>query len=276
MRLVLQGRALTNKSAHVMANLMAGELITGKSYSTILLSKLITDDALWSLRKDAQFDVNYLPSCFDASAIKLVVIDMDSTLIAIECIDEIAAFNGKSEVADITNAAMLGEIDFATSLRERVSLLRGVDVSMLEYIYNHRLKLNPGADLMLRSLRKHGIKVALASGGFTFFTERLKQRLGLDYAIANVLGEHNGKLTGDIVGDICDAQAKANFLLSCCKKLAILPSQVLAIGDGANDVPMMQAAGLSVAYHAKPCVQTKAMTVINYCGLDGVLGLLQI
>ena len=129
---------------------------------------------------------------------------------------------------------------------------------------------------MIKGLQQRGIKTALVSGGFTFFTERLKQRLGLDFTMANVLGEHNGKLTGEVVGDVCGAQAKADFLLTHCTKLAISPQQVVAMGDGANDLLMMNEAGLSVAYHAKPTVQEQASTVLNYCGLEGVLGLLQL
>ena len=170
---------------------------------------------------------------------------------------------------------MRGDIDFETSLRQRVALLKGLDTSVLERVYEERLKLNPGAEIMLKGLKIKGIKTALVSGGFTFFTERLKEQLGLDYTMANVLTEKNGKLTGEVSGAICGAQAKADFLITQCEKLGISTSQVVAMGDGANDLSMMKEAGLSVAYHAKPKVQSGADVVLNYCGLEGVLGMLQ-
>ncbi len=277
MKLVLQGPALKAVTAKKIADELAGELIESSQYSTILLSYPLDDDRLQALRSDAAFDINPLPLMSDVCAIKLVVTDMDSTLINIECIDEIADFIGvKSQVAAITDAAMCGDIDFAKSLRKRLALLKGVDVNVLQQVYDRRLRLNPGAELMLACLQQRKIKIALVSGGLTFFTERLKQRLRLDYAMANVLEKSAGCLTGRITGNIRDAQAKADFLLACCSELGISPMQALAIGDGANDLLMMKEAGFSVAYHARPKVQLKAMTAINYCGLDGLLGLLQI
>jgi phosphoserine phosphatase len=132
------------------------------------------------------------------------------------------------------------------------------------------------AEIMISRLKQQGIKTALVSGGFTFFTERLKKRLDLDFTMANVLGEHNGLLTGEVVGEVCGAKAKADFLLSHCELLNISPSHVVAMGDGANDLLMMNEAGLSIAYHAKPTVQEQATSTLNYCGLEGVLGLLQL
>jgi len=274
--LVLQGSALTREAADKIATQLSGELSYNSLFSTITC-KLVSDLELTSLKASYDFDINLLPNGFETGSAKLLVTDMDSTLINIECVDEIADFiNVKPQVAEITEAAMRGEIDFETSLRQRVSLLKGLDVSALERVYEERLQLNPGAELMLKGLQQQKIKTALVSGGFTFFTERLKQRLGLDYTMANVLGEHNGKLTGEVDGDICGAQAKADFLLAHCDKLDISPSQVVAMGDGANDLLMMDEAGLSIAYHAKPKVQQQASTALNYCGLDGVLGLLQL
>ncbi|MDH5358023.1 MAG: phosphoserine phosphatase SerB [Gammaproteobacteria bacterium] len=277
MSLVLQGAALTNTDAQIIAEQHNGELVSNKHFSTIKLQQSLFDEQLQMLRDSYAFDINLLPQKFDVTSTGLVVTDMDSTLINIECVDEIADFiNVKPQVAEITEAAMRGEIDFETSLRQRVSLLKGLETSALERVYDERLKINPGGELMLKCLQQQGIKTALVSGGFTFFTERLKQRLGLDYTMANVLGEHNGRLTGEVVGEVCGAQAKADFLLAHCELLNISPSQVVAMGDGANDLLMMGEAGLSVAYHAKPKVQEQAMTAINYCGLDGVLGLLQL
>jgi phosphoserine phosphatase len=200
--------------------------------------------------------------------------DMDSTLISIECIDEIADMQGlKPMVSEITEAAMRGEIDFAESLRRRVALLHGLDEGALLRVYDDRLKLNPGAEIMLAELKKNGIKTLLVSGGFTFFTERLMARLGLDFAYANTLEINDGKLTGQVLGDILDAQAKANWLNLVRKKLNLHAEQVIAIGDGANDLKMMAQAGTSIAYHAKPIVRTQASFAFNFVGLNGLVNL---
>lgn len=171
---------------------------------------------------------------------------------------------------------MRGEIDFETSLRRRIALLTGLQENALEHVYNERLRPNPGAEQMIAGLKSRDIKIALVSGGFTYFTEKLKRRLGLDYTLANTLEFENGKLTGEIHGRIIGAEAKAKFLLEKCKALGIKPSQAIAMGDGANDLMMMKEAGLSIAYHAKPKVQQQAHSALNHCGLDGVLGLLDI
>ena len=204
----------------------------------------------------------------------LVVMDMDSTLISIECIDEIADMQGiKPQVSEITEAAMRGEIDFAESLRRRVALLEGLEESALQRVYDERLQLNPGAELMLAELKKHGIKTLLVSGGFTFFTERLKAQLGLDFAHANTLEIVDGKLTGQVLGDILDAQAKADWLVHIRGELELRPEQVIAMGDGANDLKMMAQAGTGIAYHAKPIVRTQASFALNFVGLNGLVNL---
>ena len=275
-KLVLQGSALTADAANEITASVQGELQSNNGFSIITAQKLSASQ-LRSLRADYNFDINVLPDDFDPMATQLLITDMDSTLINIECVDEIADFiNVKPQVAAITEAAMRGEIDFETSLRQRVSLLKGLQVSALDRVYEERLRLNPGAEIMISRLKQQGIKTALVSGGFTFFTERLKKRLDLDFTMANVLGEHNGLLTGEVVGEVCGAKAKADFLLSHCELLNISPSHVVAMGDGANDLLMMNEAGLSIAYHAKPTVQEQATSVLNYCGLEGVLGLLQL
>jgi phosphoserine phosphatase len=208
---------------------------------------------------------------------KLMVFDMDSTLINIECVDEIAAAAGrKAEVAAITEAAMRGEItDYKESLRQRVTLLNGVPVSALHEVYDQRLQLNPGAETLVRAAQAAGLKTLLVSGGFTFFTDRIRDRLGIDFTRSNVLGVHDGALTGRMVdqpwGDICDGEEKKKMLLETCAQLHIAPHQAIAIGDGANDLPMMGVAGLSVAYHAKPKVREQAMVAINDGGLDRLL-----
>jgi len=207
----------------------------------------------------------------------LIAFDMDSTLIAIECVDEIAAVAGKkAEVAAITEAAMRGEIaDYKESLRRRVALLRGVPASALQRVYDERLRFNPGAERLVAACKAAGLKTLLVSGGFTFFTDRVRDRLGFDFTRSNVLEVEGGALTGRLVdqpwGDICDGAEKRKMLIETCAALAISPAQSIAVGDGANDLPMMAAAGLSVAYHAKPRVREAAMVAIDAGGLDRLL-----
>ena len=207
----------------------------------------------------------------------LVAFDMDSTLINIECVDEIAAAAGrKAEVAAITEAAMRGEIaDYKESLRRRVALLEGVKEQFLHDVYAQRLQLNPGAERLVAACKAAGLKTLLVSGGFTFFTDRIQDRLGIDFTRSNVLELADGRLTGRMVdqawGDICDGDEKRRMLLATCEKLGLSPRQAIAIGDGANDLPMMGAAGLSVAFHAKPRVREQAMVAIDEGGLDRLL-----
>lgn len=235
----------------------------------------IDAEKLFELRHESELDINILPENFVGSEVKLLISDMDSTLIAIECIDEIADFmNIKPQVSEITEAAMRGELDFEGSLTKRVGLLKGLETSTLQQVYDERLVLNPGAEKLIHGLKDNAIKFALVSGGFTFFTDRLKERLGLDFARANVLDEADGKLNGSVVGGIIGAQAKADFLHELCDHLNIQPNQVISAGDGANDLLMMKEAGLSVAYHAKPAVQAQADTALNHRGLDAILDFL--
>ena len=215
------------------------------------------------------------------SDFKLIAFDMDSTLINIECIDEIADAAGrKAEVAAITEAAMRGEIaDYKDSLRRRVALLKGVTVAHMEEVLNHRLQLNPGAENLVKACQTAGMKVLLVSGGFTFFTDHVKDRLNINWTRSNVLEVMNGELTGHMVdqdwGDICDGEEKRKMLLQTCTQMGIVPSQAIAMGDGANDLPMMGVAGLSVAYHAKPKVREQAMVAIEDGGLDRLLEVFQ-
>lgn len=205
----------------------------------------------------------------------LCVMDMDSTLISIECIDEIADMVGiKPQIAAITERAMQGELDFAQSLRERVALLKGLQESDLMRVLNERLKLNPGALEWITACKANNITTLLVSGGFTFFAERVKEMLKLDYAISNTLEIIDGKLTGKVLGNIVDAQTKADELLKLRDKLELSSTQTIAIGDGANDLKMMSAAGIGIAYHAKPVVQAQATYALNHVGLDGVINLL--
>lgn len=212
---------------------------------------------------------------------KLIAFDMDSTLINIECIDEIAdAVGRKAEVAAITEAAMRGEItDFKDSLRRRLALLKGVTLADLEAVKRERLRLNPGAAELVAACKKAGMKVLLVSGGFTFFAEHVCELLGIDFMRSNQLEIVDGALTGGLVqqawGEICDGAEKRKSLLEICTQLGIQPQQAIAMGDGANDLPMMGVAGLSVAYHAKPAVREQAMVAINSGGLDRLLEVLK-
>jgi phosphoserine phosphatase len=211
------------------------------------------------------------------STFKLAAFDMDSTLIDIECIDELADAAGrKAEVAAITEAAMRGEItDFKESLRQRLALLKGVPASALEDVYRNRLRLDPGAQALMTALHAAGLKTLLVSGGFTYFAEKVQARLGMHYMRSNVLEIADGRLTGRVVpqpwGDICDGAEKKRMLLETCSALGIAPTQAIAVGDGANDLPMMGAAGLSVAYHAKPMVREQAMVSIEEGNLARLL-----
>jgi len=228
---------------------------------------------------------NYTAGQNKLSDFKLIAFDMDSTLINIECIDEIAdAVGRKAEVAAITEAAMRGEItDFKDSLRRRVALLQGVTVADMERVYTERLRINPGAAELITACKAAGMKVLLVSGGFTYFASRVKERLGIDFTRSNILeiesGPTCGTLTGRLVtqawGDICDGAEKRRTLLEVASLLGIEPAQCIAMGDGANDLPMMGAAGLSVAYHAKPKVREQAMVSIESGGLDRLLEVLR-
>jgi phosphoserine phosphatase len=212
---------------------------------------------------------------------KLVAFDMDSTLINIECVDEIAEAAGrKAEVAAITEAAMRGEIaDYKESLRRRLALLAGVPEVALHEVYSHHLQLNPGVENFVAACRAAGLKTLLVSGGFTFFSERVRQRLGLDFARANVLEIDAGRLTGRLVdrpwGDIVDGAEKRRVVLEVCELMGVAPGQAIAVGDGANDLPMMAVAGLSIAYHPKPAVREHAMISIDSGGMDRALDVLR-
>ncbi len=211
----------------------------------------------------------------------LIAFDMDSTLINIECVDEVADAAGrKAEVSAITEAAMRGEItDYKDSLRRRVALLKGVPEAALSEVYQQRLRLNPGAAELVQACKVAGLKVLLVSGGFTYFTDRVRDTLGIDFTRSNVFEIENGLLTGRMVdqpwGDICDGEEKRRMVLQTCAQLGITPGQAIAMGDGANDLPMMKACadagGLSVAYHAKPKVREQAMVSIESGGLDRLL-----
>ena len=219
-------------------------------------------------------DAANVPNGLRLADFRLLAIDMDSTLVTMETLDEIADMAGlKAEVAAITEAAMRGEIkDFTESLTRRMALLKGVGEDLIERVYQERLHLSPGAETLLAAAKAAGLKTMLVSGGFTHFTERLKERLGFDYAFANQFDIANQRLTGRVLGPIVDGAFKARAVQQCCQDIGCLPSQAIAIGDGANDLGMMAVAGLSVGYHAKPVVREKATWSVRKGGLDVVVG----
>lgn len=223
-----------------------------------------------------RIDHAWIPEGRRFADLKLLAMDMDSTLITIECIDEIGAAMGKKDdISAITAQAMRGEIDYPASLRRRVALLAGLSEDVLQDVYDEKLRLSPGAEQLIARCKRHGVKLLLVSGGFTFFTERLRERLGLDETLSNVLEIDSGKLSGRVLGTIVDADAKAAKFRQMAQRLGATREQTVAIGDGANDLKMMAEAGTSVAYRAKPVVRAKATHALNYCGLDGVLNLFE-
>ncbi|WP_153109287.1 phosphoserine phosphatase SerB [Propionivibrio limicola] len=231
-------------------------------------------DALIPLIEAEKLDWAFVEAGRKLSDLGLICFDMDSTLITIECIDELADFAGKkAEVSAVTEAAMRGEMDYRESLRRRLALMAGLDARVLARVYGERLLLSPGARELLAAAQEAGLRTAILSGGFTYFTERLRIELGFDFATSNELEISGGKLTGRVVGDIVDASAKAHHLARLTDELGLHKEQVIAIGDGANDLMMMAQAGLSVAYRAKPATRAKADVAINFGGLDAVLNL---
>lgn len=275
--LVVQSPGLTVEHAEQLAALAQAQGVARISATAARLLDVQHDDATradvvaWADRHG--IDTAFVPAGLKLSHCKVLAMDMDSTLINIECIDEIAGVAGvKDKVSEITEAAMRGEIkDFAESLRRRVALLKDVPAEALEQVYTEKLRLNPGAERLITTAQAAGIKVLLVSGGFTFFTDRLRERLKLDSAHANTLEIDNGVLTGRVLGDILDADSKAVYLREFARTHGATKEQVIAMGDGANDLKMLGAAGFPVAYHAKPLVRQQTRYALNVSGLDGVL-----
>jgi phosphoserine phosphatase len=276
MRLVIQGRAIGMAHLTHIHRIIGGNTqfmqIAEHAY---YLPTQITDVAeVKTFCAEQKIDCALVPDAQRLSHFGLCVMDMDSTLINIECIDEIADMMSlKPQVSAITERSMRGEIDFATSIKERVGLLKGLDKMALRRVIDERLQLNPGAVEWIAACKANNIKTMLVSGGFTLFANHVKDLLGLDYAVANTLEIVDGKLTGNILGDIVDADRKAQELADLRDKLGLKIDQTIAIGDGANDLKMMATAAVGVAYHAKPIVQQQATYALNFNGLDGIRNL---
>jgi len=279
MNLILQGLSANRSDIDRIAALAQAQRVVPLSPNAFRCEGVQADDALRT-RIDAeclaaQLDYAFADGERRLADFRLVAMDMDSTLITIECIDEIADMQGlKPQVAEITEAAMRGEIEFRESLARRVALLKGLDAAALQRVYDERLKLSTGAERMLATVKAAGLKTLLVSGGFTYFTDRMKTRLGLDYTHSNVLEIVDGKLTGRVSGVVVDAEEKKATVERVCAELGISPRQAIVMGDGANDLKMMGISGLSVAFRAKPVVRQQAHVALNFVGLDGILPIL--
>ena len=277
MNLIIQGGALPTFLLERIVAATSASKVEPRPPQVVRLhgvSRTPEFDALIPLIETENLDWAFVESNKKLSDFGLICFDMDSTLITIECIDELADFAGKKEeVSAVTEAAMRGEIDYRESLRRRLSLLAGLDARVLARVFGERLLLSPGARELLEAAQNAGLRTAILSGGFTYFTERLRIELGFDFATSNELEISGGKLTGRVVGDIVDAAAKAHHLAKLTDELGLKKEQVIACGDGANDLMMMAQAGLSVAFRAKPATRAKADIAINFGGLDSLLNL---
>ena len=276
MNLVIQGEEVETSDLKELHRIAHGEAI-----------ERISDDAFRITKADpaaraqvaaycarAKLDFGFVAEGRSLADFRLLAMDMDSTLISIECIDEIADFAGrKAEVAAVTAAAMRGEIDWPESLRRRVKALAGLEEGTLERVYAERLRFNKGAEKLLAAAKRNAVTTLLVSGGFTYFTDRVRDQLGFDYAYSNTLVVEGARLSGTVAGALVDAHGKAAHVARLKKELGIARERVMAIGDGANDLAMMAEAGTSVAYHAKPVVREKAGYALDYAGLDGLLNL---
>lgn len=274
MNLVLQGAPLTRDALSQLVALTGANHVVTLEPTAWRLTGVFERHEIESFCAQHGLDFAWVPDERRLADLRLLALDMDSTLITIETLDELGdVLDIGPRIAQITQAAMRGEIDYAESLHRRVGHLAGLEEAALEHVLEKRLRLSEGAERLFVRCREQGIRTLLVSGGFTFFTHWLQERLGIDYTLSNVLEINNGRLTGRLVGDIVDAAAKAAMLRRVMRELDASAAQTLAVGDGANDVPMMKAAGVSVAYRAKPVVREHATHALEYTGLDGVLNL---
>jgi phosphoserine phosphatase len=274
MHLVIQGADVATPDLKHLARLSTASRIERLTPEAFRLCDAHPAAAIAEACERAQLDYAFVPETRRLADFRLLVMDMDSTLITIETVDELADMVGvKPQVAAITAQAMRGEIEYNESLERRVALLAGLDEGALDRVYEERLKLSPGVEKLLAAVKRAGLKTLLVSGGFTRITGRLKPRLGLDYTYANTLESQAGKLTGRLLGGIVNAEGKRDELVRVRDALGLERSQIIAVGDGANDLKFMAAAGVSIAYHAKPVVRSQATHALNYVGLDGVLNL---
>jgi len=274
--LVVQGPEATALRAAALAEMCGAERTEAAAERAWRLRGVQRRAGVAAWCEAHRLDYAWVPAGRSFGGLKLLAMDMDSTLITIECIDELGGYAGrKQEVAAITAQAMRGEIDYPESLRRRVALLAGLSEDVLQDVYDDKLRLSPGAETLVAACRAKGVRLLLVSGGFTFFTGRLKDRLGFDDTISNVLEIESGRLTGRVLGTIVDADAKAAKFRQVAQRLGASREQTLAIGDGANDLKMMAEAGTSIAYRAKPVVRAQASCALNYAGLDGVLNLFE-
>lgn len=274
MHLIIQGINIENFDLRSLAKLSGADQIQRINGQAFRLVNSQQHKDIASYCANANLDYAFVDETKQLTNFGLIAMDMDSTLLAIETIDEIADLHDvKSQVAAITHSAMRGEIGFAESLKRRTALLEGLHQDAFQKVYDERVQLSPGAERMLQLVKQAGLKTMVISGGFTFFTDRIKTKLGLNYSAANTIEIANNKITGKVTGKIIDAIGKAEALKQVRDELGLTKEQVIAIGDGANDIEMMREAGVSIAYHAKPIVQEKATYSINHVGLDGVVNL---
>lgn len=272
--LVIQGLEVETRDLKEIAKLSGATRIENIGNGAFRLHDYQTENGVAAYCDRVKLDYAFVPVARKLSDFRLLVMDMDSTLITIETIDELADLVGrKAEVAAVTAQAMRGEIEYDESLRRRVAVLKDLPESALDRLYTERVRLSPGAERLLEAVRKAGLETLLVSGGFTHVTEKLKARLDLDYVRANTLGVENARFTGELVGGIVNADVKREALISARGRIGAAKDQIIAMGDGANDLKFMSEAGVSIAYHAKPVVRENATYCFNVVGLDGLLNL---